>query len=204
MPSMAELERLVAACRHRARQRAYEVLTCQLNDAQREALDVLLQSQDQTRQTRLGWIRESVGMPTPVQILKRLDRLRALRSIGIPSDWPREVHQNRLLQMARQAAAMNVWHLRQLELKRRYATLVAVALDTMAMLTDQILEMHNRLIGLYFKKAERKHLEAFQEMGRAINEKVNLYAQIGRTLRVERDVQCPTFGRPVGNRQPTI
>ena len=40
MPSIAELERLVAACRHRARQRAYEVLTCQLNDAQREALDV--------------------------------------------------------------------------------------------------------------------------------------------------------------------
>jgi hypothetical protein len=103
MPSMAELERLVAACRHRARQRTYEVLTCQLNEAQREALDVLLQSQDQTRQTRLGWIRESVGMPTPAQILKRLDRLRALRSIGIPSDWAREVHQNRLLQMARQA-----------------------------------------------------------------------------------------------------
>ena len=40
MPSMAELERLVAACRHRARQRAYEVLTCRLNEAQREALDV--------------------------------------------------------------------------------------------------------------------------------------------------------------------
>jgi hypothetical protein len=40
MPSMAELERLVAACRHRVRQRAYEVLTCQLNEAQREALDV--------------------------------------------------------------------------------------------------------------------------------------------------------------------
>jgi hypothetical protein len=37
---MAELERLVAACRHRVRQRAYEVLTCQLNEAQREALDV--------------------------------------------------------------------------------------------------------------------------------------------------------------------
>jgi hypothetical protein len=37
---MAELEQLVAACRHRVRQRAYEVLTCQLNEAQCEALDV--------------------------------------------------------------------------------------------------------------------------------------------------------------------
>jgi hypothetical protein len=132
-------------------------------------------------------------MPTPAQILKRLDRLRALRSIGIPSDWAREVHQNRLVQMARQAAAMNVWHLRQLEPKRRCATLVAVALDTMATLTDQMLEMHNRLIGLHFKKAERKHLEAFQQMGRAINEKVNLYAQVGRALIAGREAGTDAY-----------
>jgi hypothetical protein len=54
--------------------------------------------------------------------------------------------------MARQAAAMNVWHLRQLEPKRRYAMLVVVALDHMAMRSDQILEMHNGVIDLYFKK----------------------------------------------------
>jgi hypothetical protein len=65
--------------------------------------------------------------------------------------------------MARQAAAMNVWHLRQLEPKRRYAMLVVVALDHMAMRSDQILEMHNGVIDLYFKKAERKHVGAFQE-----------------------------------------
>jgi hypothetical protein len=157
-PSITELERLVAACRHQSRQRDYEALTCKLGDGQREALDVLLRSQDGTRKTRLGWIRESMGASTPAQILKRLDRLRALRSIGIPSDWVRKVHQNRFLQMARQAAAMNIWHLRQSEPKRRYAMLVVVALDNMAMLSDQILEMHNGLIDLYLKKAEREHV----------------------------------------------
>jgi hypothetical protein len=34
---------------------------------------------------------------------------------------------------------------------------LAVALDNMATLTDQILQMHNRLIGLYFKKAPTKN-----------------------------------------------
>jgi hypothetical protein len=163
MPSIAQLERLVAACRHQSRQLAYELLTFQLNDGQREALDGLLRSHDGTRQTHLGWIREPIGAPTPAQILRRLDRLRALRSIGIPSDWARKVHQDRLLQMARQAADMNVSHLRQLKPKRRYATLVAIVLDTMPMLSDQILEMHNELISLYFKKAERKHAELFRE-----------------------------------------
>ena len=162
MPSIAELERLVAACRHQARRRTYEVLTFQLNDAQRDALDALLRPQDETRLTRLGWIRESMGAPSPAQILKRLDRLRALRSIGIPSDWARKVHQNRLLQMARQAATMNVWHLRQLEPIRRYATLVAVVLETIEMLSDQILAMHNQLISLYFKRPECEHADALR------------------------------------------
>jgi Domain of unknown function (DUF4158) len=146
MPSIAQLERLVAACRHQSRQLAYELLTFQLNDGQREALDGFLRSHDGTRQTHLGWIREPIGAPTPAQILRRLDRLRALRSIGIPSDWARKVHQDRLLQMARQAADMNVSHLRQLKPKRRYATLMAIVLDTMPMLSDQILEMHNELV----------------------------------------------------------
>jgi hypothetical protein len=54
-------------------------------------------------------------------------------------------------------------------------------------------EMDNRLIGLHFKKAERKHLEAFQEMGRAINEKVNLYAQIGRALIAAREAGADAY-----------
>jgi hypothetical protein len=49
------------------------------------------------------------------------------------------------------------------------------------------------LIGLYFKKAERKHLEAFQEVARAINEKVNLYAQIGRALIAAREAGTDAY-----------
>ena len=92
------------------------------------------------------------------------------------------MHQNRLAQMAREGANADAAHLREFEDERRYATLVAVVLDAMATLTDEALAMHERLIGRAFKKAERRHLEAFQRQGKAINEKVRLYATVGRAL----------------------
>jgi len=52
----------------------------------------------------------------------------------------------------------------------------------MATLTDEILDLHDRFIGSLFNKAKRKHDDAFQASGKAINEKVRLYARIGQVL----------------------
>ena len=42
--------------------------------------------------------------------------------------------------------------------------------------------MHERSVGKLFKKAEHKHLQTFQENGKAINDKVRLYALVGQAL----------------------
>ena len=55
-------------------------------------------------------------------------------------------------------------------------------LETMATLTDEILDLHDRFISSLFNKAKRKHDDAFQASGKAINEKVRLYARIGQVL----------------------
>ena len=78
------------------------------------------------------------------------------------------------MQLAREGAATTVAHLRDLEPTRRYATLVAVVIEGSATLTDQALDLHTRVIGSAFKKAQRKHLEQFEASARAVNEKVNL------------------------------
>lgn len=52
----------------------------------------------------------------------------------------------------------------------------------MTMLTDEVLEMHERFLGQKFKKAERKHIGRFQENGKAINDALKLYATLGRAL----------------------
>ena len=77
---------------------------------------------------------------------------------------------------------MSIQHLRDLEDLRRYATLVAIALDTEATITDQILEQHDRFLGRLFSEARRKHEQRFAAAGKAINDKVRLFSQVGHAL----------------------
>ncbi len=77
---------------------------------------------------------------------------------------------------------MTAQHLRDLEATRRFATLVAVVLDTKATLIDEIIDMHDRIMAMLFNRAKRKHDERFQKSGKAINEKLRLYSRIGRAL----------------------
>lgn len=77
---------------------------------------------------------------------------------------------------------MTAQHLRDLEPSRRYATLVAVIIDTRATLIDEIIDLHDRFMGSLFSKAKHNHADCFQASGKAINDKVRLYSRIGRAL----------------------
>jgi hypothetical protein len=78
-------------------------------------------------------------------------------------------------------------HVAGYERQRRYATLVATTLDLTARLTDQAIGLFDRLVGAMFRKAEGRHVRAFQADARAINEKVRLYARVGVVLITARD-----------------
>ena len=182
-PPIDRLERIAASARHRARRDAYAALTADLGDEQRAGLDALLERRrEEDWRTAMGWLREPPGAATPANVLRRLDRLEALRSVSIPPEWGRRVHHNRLVQLAREGAATTVAHLRDLEATRRYATLVAVVIEGAATLTDQALDLHTRVIGSAFNKARRKHLEQFEASAKQVNEKVDLYARVGRAV----------------------
>ena len=76
-------------------------------------------------------------------MLEHLERLAALRALDLPDGIARQVHQNRLLKMAREGGQMTSADLAKFELARRYATLVAVALETKATVIDEIVGLHH-------------------------------------------------------------
>jgi hypothetical protein len=100
----------------------------------------------------------------------------AIRALGLPADIDKRVHQNRLLRIAREAAQTAVNDLRDYERARRHATLVALMVDTAATLTDEIVDLHDRMIGSFFAKAKHAY-DSLAESGDSINEKVRLFAQ---------------------------
>jgi len=92
------------------------------------------------------------------------------------------VHQNRLLKIAREGGQMTPADLARFESIRRYATLVALVIECMATVTDEIIDLHDRIMGKLFAVAKNKHQQQFQASGKAINDKVRLYSSIGQAL----------------------
>ena len=126
-------------------------------------------------------------------MLGLIERLEHVRAVGIDPARGHRVHQARLAQLAREAGRTTVQHVAGYERQRRHATLVAVTLDLAASLTDQAVDLFDRLIGTMFRKAEGRHARAFQADGRAINEKVRLYARVGAALIAARDDKQDAF-----------
>ena len=97
------IERLVWETRRRAQRQVIQLLTAALS-RQHAQLDALLTAADDQHRSRLTWLREPPGKPGPATILKLIERLRFVRSFGLDPVLARQIHQNRLLQLAREGA----------------------------------------------------------------------------------------------------
>ena len=187
VPTVDVIERVCSEALTRGTRQVYEALTSPLSDRHRNALDGLLTSgfltsREGARETDLIWLRQPPGPANPKHLLTHLERLKTVRDLSLPGGLEHAVHQNRLLKLAREGGQMTAQHLRDLEPARRYATLVALMLDTGATLIDEIIDQHDRFLGTLFSKAKRDHSDRFQQSGKAINDKVRLYSRIGRAL----------------------
>jgi TnpA family transposase len=157
-------------------------LTQPLSDEHRDRLDSLLKRKEGSKLTWLAWLRQSPAKPSSRHMLEHIERLKALQALELPAGIDRQVHQNRLLKIAREGGQMTPADLTKFEPKRRYATLVALVLEGMATVTDEIIDLHDRIIGKLFNAAKNKHQQQFQASGKAINDKVRLYGRIGQVL----------------------
>jgi TnpA family transposase len=182
LPAISVLERVCAEAITRSTRQICLVLTKTLQPMQKRQLDDLLQLRPDSSISTLAWLRQPPGAPNPKHMLEHIDRLKTIENLKLPDDLGHQVHQNRLLKIAREGAQMTAQHLRDLEPLRRYATLVAVGLEARATLLDELVDLHERILGSLFNKAKRAHQENFQQSGKAINEKVRLYNQIGQAL----------------------
>ena len=182
IPALDVIERVCAEAITRANQRIHEALSEPLSDTHRRRLDDLLKRRDNGKATWLAWLRQSPVKPNSRHMLEHIERLKAWQALDLPAGIERLVHQNRLLKIAREGGQMTPADLAKFEPQRRYATLVALAVEGTATVTDEIIDLHDRILGKLFNAAKNKHLQQFQASGKAINAKVRLYGRIGQAL----------------------
>jgi hypothetical protein len=193
VPSPAALERLCVKARHHARREVHSRLTDGLSAEQRRQLDMLTERRPETSQSWLAWMRQMPEAAKPMAMLGLIERLRTVRLSGIEATRGHRVHQARLAQLVREANRTTVQNLAGFERQRRHAALIALSLDLTADLTDKAIDLFDRLIGAMFRKAEARHARDFQADGRAINEKVRLYARVGAALIAAREGKHNAF-----------
>lgn len=182
IPALSTVERLGWETRRRAQRQVYRHLTEGLTDLQRTQLKALLTIPAASRQTILVWLRQPPGSASPTNFHKIIERLQWIRALSLDPQVAAQVHHNRLQQMAREGAHTTAQRLVRFHDDRRDATLVAFLLLTAEELTDAALDMHDKLMGQNAKKGERKQEEHIKKSRKAINEKVRLYARVGKAL----------------------
>ena len=182
LPPLAVIERLCSEVRVRAERQTFRSLTTSLTEGQIAELESLLTPLQDSAQSQLSWLRQPAGAATPRAFGGLVERLCLIRRLGIDPAQARTIHHNRLSQIAREGGQSTVQHLLDFERQRRLATLVAVVLDLSATITDEAIEMFDKMLGSLFRKSERRYAERFQQSAKAINEKVRQFALVGRAL----------------------
>jgi Domain of unknown function (DUF4158) len=152
VPASRRLERLCVDLRFRARREIERRLTDGLSADQRRQLDALTQRRQETGQSWLGWLRQMPQATKPTAMLGLIERLSHVRAIGIDAARGHRVHQTRLGQLAGEAGRTTAQHLAGYERQRRHATLAAVILDLGSALTDQAIDLFERLVGTMFSR----------------------------------------------------
>jgi hypothetical protein len=179
LPTPGVIDRICAEAITRANRRIYDALVEPLSDAHRRRLDDLLKRRDNSKPTWLAWLRQSPAKPNSRHMLEHIERLKTWQALDLPAGIERLVHQNRLLKIAREGGQMTPADMAKFEPQRRYATLVALAVEGMATVTDEIIDLHDRILGKLFNAAKNKHQQQLQASGKAINAKVRLFGRIG-------------------------
>ncbi|MGL6175899.1 MAG: Tn3 family transposase, partial [Vibrionaceae bacterium] len=182
LPTLDVVERICAVALTKANQLIYRALTDPLDDLHRHRLDNLLKLHDKHKITTLAWLRLSPARPNSRYMLEHIERLKEWMALDLPKDIGRLINQNRLLKIAREGGQMTSADLSKFEPQRRYATLVALAIEGIASVTDELIDLHDRILGKLFNDAKRRHQKQFQASGKAINAKVRLFGRVGQAL----------------------
>jgi hypothetical protein len=123
----------------------------------------------------------------PAAFSEVVARLTFIRHLKLDPKVHEQVHPNRLRQLAHETKRLSAWRLGRFDDLQRRAMLVAFLLEMSATLTDQAVEMHDRLVGKMFKRSENQQARQFLQEAKVINKNINTYVRVGKALIAAKD-----------------
>jgi TnpA family transposase len=157
LPSPLELERLALTARALARKRAYKNLVEDLPPETVAGLEAMLVVAADDDRTPLACLREWPEAPRQRNLVALVERLQAVRNLGVGPDREKRIHRARYAAIARELAILVPRDISRFDTPRRLATLVVFAREMEAVLTDAALAMFDKMLGSIFRRANCAH-----------------------------------------------
>lgn len=181
VPGITTIERLCAAALTRCERTVLARPTEGLDREQAVRLEQLLDVGPDAARTWLAWLRQPMEAAGPAAFQATIERLRHVRAIGLEAERERLVPRHHLVRLAREGERLSLSHLRGLSATRRRGILLATMLELAPRLTDEALDLHDKLVGRMFRRAERRQLAALSHDRRMINRTLRLFARPARS-----------------------
>lgn len=178
LPAITTIEMVVWESRNSAEKWIYGQFHEALTSSQKQKLDNLINPVSATGRTTLGWLKKTTGKYSPEAFLKVVERLECIRKLNLNMDTT-AIHPNRLRQLSRLGARYEPQSFRRFHETKRYAVMTAYLMDLSQSLVDQAFDIHDKQILTMQSKGRKKQEALLKQNGKAVNEKVIHYADLG-------------------------
>lgn len=150
-------------------------------------MEALLGIGPRVRQSGVSWLREPAGKAGDAAMRGLIDRLEAVRHVGLSSDVLQAVPAHRVSRMAQEGRRLTAQNFEQMRPGRRYATLAAFLLEMEIALTDAAIAMFEVLIGKAFRRAEAERDKRLLETATSATSALDFFVGFGEAIAARRE-----------------
>ncbi|MFN7365308.1 MAG: Tn3 family transposase [Alphaproteobacteria bacterium] len=182
LPGITVIERLCADARVAAEREVVEIITSRLDAEMKGKLEKLLSDTVDGRLTIHGWLKRFEVGHNSADMNRLLDKLEYLQMLNIPESILDRIPIHRIICLRQQGEAYYADGLRDINEKRRLAILSVCTIEWRAIITDAILETHDRIVGKLYSSCKRMRDEQLADQKKLIHETLCSFADLSQKL----------------------
>ncbi|GGN45378.1 Tn3 family transposase [Deinococcus daejeonensis] len=181
VPRISVLERIVTQARTQAEQAVHHLLG-EIIAGHEDALDALLQVPQDHAMAPYTRLKQWPSQAKPSNILKLIERLHFVRQFPVNDGRLAALPESRLSGLAAEGKRLSAASLAEYAPAKRRAVIFARLVDVAQTLTDDLLDMHDRLMLTYLRESERASVQEYQASGQALVERLQTFEQVCAAL----------------------
>jgi TnpA family transposase len=182
LPGITVIERLCADARVGAEREVVELISSRLDERMKQNLCAMLEKTVDGRLTVHGWLKRFEVGHNSADVNRLLGKLEYLKELNIQESVLEGIPSHRVICLRQQGEAYYADGLRDINETRRVAILAVCAIEWKAMITDAILETHDRIVGKLYNTCKRMRDDQLVDQKKLAHETLTFFAKLSKKL----------------------